>query len=105
MSVTEIIQAAQFITISGQEVVILERSVWQEIMDWLEDLEDAEELRQARQEEDETIPWEQVKAELSEERLWDEAFASSQDPLAALADEAAVERLAGRVELLIPDTL
>ena len=63
MSVAEIIRSAQFLTISGQRVVVLEQDVWQEIVGWLEDLEDATELEQARQEDDENISWDQVKAD------------------------------------------
>jgi hypothetical protein len=63
MSVAEIIRSAQFLTISGQRVVVLEQDVWQEIVGWLEDLEDAAELEQARQEDDENISWDQVKAD------------------------------------------
>jgi hypothetical protein len=63
MSVAEIIRSAQFLTISGQQVVVLEQDVWQEIVGWLEDLEDAAELEQARQEDDENISWDQVKAD------------------------------------------
>ena len=63
MSVAEIIRSAQFLTISGQRVVVLEQDIWQEIVGWLEDLEDAAELEQARQEDDENISWDQVKAD------------------------------------------
>lgn len=63
MSVTEIVEAAQFITIAGHEMVLLDKSAWQEVMEWLEVMEDATELEQAIQEDDETISWEQVKAE------------------------------------------
>ncbi len=38
----------------------------------IEDLEDAEELRQAKGEEDELIPWKQVKAEYWAERSYGE---------------------------------
>jgi hypothetical protein len=66
MSLAAIIQSAQFLTISGQQVVVLEQGVWQEIVDWLEDLEDAAELEQARQEDDENISWDQVKADYAD---------------------------------------
>ena len=45
----------------GKPKVILDQALWEEILSLLEDLEDAEELKRARQEEDESIPWEEVK--------------------------------------------
>lgn len=44
-------------------------------------------------------------AELDSERRWDEQFASSQDALAKLADEAIQADEAGETEDLIPDEL
>ena len=46
-----------------------------------------------------------ILAELALDRRWDEAFASSQDALAQLADEALAEHRAGRTEPLDPDNL
>jgi len=37
-----------------------------------------------------------ILAEIEDERLWDEAFAASQDKLAAMADEAIAEHRAGK---------
>ena len=46
----------------GKPKVVVDEALWDEILSLLEDLEDAEELKRARQEEDESIPWEEVKA-------------------------------------------
>jgi hypothetical protein len=43
--------------------------------------------------------------ELADERKWDEAFESSQNELAALADEARAAYEAGKTEPLDPDQL
>ena len=43
--------------------------------------------------------------ELASERRWDEAFASSQDELSELADEALSEHHANRTQELDPDKL
>lgn len=64
MSISELLNSAKIVTVSaGHEIAILDRAIWEEIVSLLEDVEDAAELRQAREEEDELIPWEQVKAE------------------------------------------
>jgi hypothetical protein len=44
-------------------------------------------------------------ADLESDRRWDDLFASSQDVLAQLADEAHEDYLAGRTEPLDPETL
>lgn len=46
-----------------------------------------------------------ILAELEDERLWDAQFAASQDLLEQMAEEAHQEHLAGRTEILDPDTL
>lgn len=46
-----------------------------------------------------------ILEELASERSWDERFASSEDMLAHLADEALLEHRAGRTERLDPDAL
>ncbi len=43
--------------------------------------------------------------ELASQRQWDEAFASSQDGLGVLADEALGEHRDGRTQTLDPDKL
>jgi urease gamma subunit len=54
-------------------------------------------------EQDALAQW--ILAELASERRWDEAFASSQDALAQLADEAIEEHRTGRTEQLDPNNL
>jgi hypothetical protein len=64
MSVTELLNSVQIVTNqAGQEMVQLDRDVWEQVLTLLEDLEDREELEQAVQEETEFIPWEQVEDE------------------------------------------
>lgn len=46
-----------------------------------------------------------ILREIASERRWDEAFASSADALAELADEALAEHRAGRTDPLDPETL
>ena len=43
--------------------------------------------------------------ELASEQKWDELFASSQDTLKTLADEALAEHRAGRTKPLVPEEL
>ena len=43
--------------------------------------------------------------ELDSERRWDEAFASSEEQLGRLAEEALVEHRMGHTQALDPDTL
>ena len=44
--------------------VLLDYTVWEELLTMLEDWEDAEEVRNLREAGEEAIPWEQAKAEL-----------------------------------------
>ena len=48
---------------------------------------------------------EQILADLASEAAWDRRFAATADRLAALADEAHAEYVAGRTEVLDPDRL
>ncbi len=66
MSVTEILQNIQFVVDAGgdKKAVLLDYSLWEELLTQLEDLEDAEEIRRLREAEEEVIPWEQAKGEL-----------------------------------------
>jgi hypothetical protein len=59
------LQAARFVVdaAGNRQAVQLDLDVWEAVLELLEDLDDAEEMRQARQEEDELVPWEQVKAD------------------------------------------
>ncbi len=65
MSVTELLQSARFVVDAGgnRQAVQLDLDTWEAVLELLEDLEDVEEMRLARQENDELIPWEQVKTD------------------------------------------
>ncbi len=69
MSVTELLQAAQFVVdASGnKKAVVLDCTVWEELLTLLEDREDAEEIRCLREAGEGAVPWEQAKAELRAE--------------------------------------
>ena len=69
MSVTEILQNIQFVAAVGgaKKAVLLDYSLWEELLTQLEDLEDAEEIRRLREAEEEVISWEQAKGELRAE--------------------------------------
>jgi hypothetical protein len=71
MSVTELLQAAQFLvdTNGNKKAVVFDFVLWEELSTLLEDLEDAEEIRRLRESEEEAIPWEQAKAELRGEGI------------------------------------
>ncbi len=66
MNVVESLQTVQFLVdASGnKKAVVLDYTVWEELLTLLEDLEDAEEIRRLREAGEEAIPWEQAKAEL-----------------------------------------
>ena len=66
MTEMALLQSVQFVVDSDgrKSAVLVNLDAWEQILILLEDLEDAEEIRQAREEDEETIPWEQVKAEL-----------------------------------------
>ena len=49
--------------------------------------------------------FDQLQIMLSAEQQWEKAFATSEDALAKLADEALAEHRAGRTHLLDPDKL
>ena len=52
----------------GQKTaVVLDYTLWEELMTILEDVEDAEELRQLQAAGLETVPWEQARCELRQE--------------------------------------
>lgn len=69
MSVTEILQTAQFVVDSDgtKRAVILDYALWEELLSLLEDAEDAAEIDHLREAGEEGIPWEQAKAELRAE--------------------------------------
>ena len=66
MSALEILQAAEFVVdVHGNKrAVLLDYKVWEELLTLLEDREDVEEIQRLREAGEETIPWEQAKAEL-----------------------------------------
>lgn len=49
--------------------VVLDYTVWEELVALIEELEDAEEIRRLREAEEEAIPWEQAKEELRAEGI------------------------------------
>ena len=69
MSVTEILQAVQFLVDNDgkKKAAVLDYAVWEELITLLEDLEDVEEIERLREAEEEAIPWEHAKAELRDE--------------------------------------
>ena len=66
MSEMTLLDSVQFVVDSDghKSAVLVNLDVWEQILALLEDLEDAEEIRRARGEDEETIPWKQVKADL-----------------------------------------
>ena len=66
MSDAALLQSVRFVVDSDghRSAVLVDLDVWEQILPLLEDLEDAKEIHGAREEVEETIPWEQVKAEL-----------------------------------------
>ena len=60
--VKEILEAAEFVVDSqGQKrAVLLDYSLWKELLTILEDIEDAEEIRHLREMGEEAIPWEKA---------------------------------------------
>ncbi len=71
MSVTELLEAAQFLVDANgnKKAVMLDFTIWEELLTLLEDLEDAEEIRRLREAGEEAVPWEQAKAELRGEGI------------------------------------
>jgi len=66
MSITELLETAQFVVdgSGNKKAAVLDFAIWEELLTLLEDLEDAEEIHRLREAEEETIPWDQAKAEL-----------------------------------------
>ena len=71
MSVTELLQAVQFVVDNegNKKAALLDYAVWEELLTLLEDLEDTAEIQHLREAEEETVPWEQAKAELRDQGL------------------------------------
>ena len=66
MSETTLHWSVQYVVDSDghKSAVLVDLDVWEQILTLLEDLEDAEEIHRAQKEDEEAIPWEQVKADL-----------------------------------------
>jgi hypothetical protein len=66
MSIQELLQAAQFVIDAqgNKKAVVLDYSLWEELLTLLEDLEDAQEIHHLREAGVEAVPWDQAKAEL-----------------------------------------
>ncbi len=71
MSALEILQTAEFVVDAhgNKKAVLLDYKVWEELLTLLEDWGDAEEIRRLREAGEETMPWEQAKAELRAEGI------------------------------------
>lgn len=69
MTVVELLQHVEYLVdASGnKKAVVLDYAVWEKLLNELEDLDDAGEIQHLRELGEETIPWEQAKAELRAE--------------------------------------
>jgi len=65
MTIEEITDKVQFVIDAdgNRQAVQVEIAQWENIMNLLEEMQDTIELAQARQEKEDVVPWEQVKAE------------------------------------------
>ncbi len=66
MGVLEQLRTVQFLVDpdGNKRAVVIEYSIWEELLALLEELEDAEEIRRLREAGEEAISWEEAKAEL-----------------------------------------
>ena len=66
MTVLQRLETAQFVVDAdgNKTAVVLDYAVWEQLLTLLEDLEDAEEIRRLRLAGEETVSWEEAKAEL-----------------------------------------
>ncbi len=65
-SVQELLAKVDLV-VDGQgrrKAVIIDNSTWEDLLDWIEMMEDSAEIEAARTSGEETIPWEEAKAEL-----------------------------------------
>lgn len=71
MSVTELLQAVQYVVDNegNKKAALLDYAVWEELLTLLEDLEDADEIQRLREAGEETLPWEQAKADLRDQGI------------------------------------
>ena len=69
MTVTELLETAEFLIDNDgkRKKIVFDYAIWEELRELLEDLEDAEEMSRLRQSDEESISWEQAKAELRAE--------------------------------------
>ena len=69
MSTAELLRSVQFLVdASGnKKAVLLDYSVWEELLTHMEDLEDAQEIQRLREANEEIITWDQAKIELRSE--------------------------------------
>lgn len=52
-----------------RKAVIIDYSIWQDLLDWIEDMEDSAEIEASQTSGEETVPWEEAKAELRAKRI------------------------------------
>ncbi len=66
MNTTQLLEKIQIVvdTKGNQSAISLDLQDWEQLLIFLEDVEDANDILQAKQENEETISWEQAKAEL-----------------------------------------
>jgi hypothetical protein len=71
MSVTELLQAVQYVVDheGNKKAALLDYAVWEELLTVLEDLEDADEIQRLREAGEESMPWEQAKADLRDQGI------------------------------------
>lgn len=67
MNTTQLLEKIQIVVDAkgNQSAISLDLEDWEQLLILLEDVEDANDILQAKQENEETISWEQAKAELS----------------------------------------
>jgi hypothetical protein len=65
MTVTELLETAEFLIDNDgkRKKIVFDYAIWEELLELLEDLEDAEEISRLRQSGEESLSWEQAKAE------------------------------------------
>jgi hypothetical protein len=66
MNTTQLLEKIQIVVDAkgNQSAISLDLEDWEQLLILLEDVEDANDILQAKQENEETISWEQAKAEL-----------------------------------------
>ena len=71
MGVSGLLKTAQFLvdTAGNKKAVVLDYTIWEDVLARLEDLEDVEEIRRLRTVGEEAISWKQAKAELRSEGI------------------------------------